>query len=193
VYEVICLSLEFSPFVFLRDLTAWNISGDIIGVLRPVDFIDGAISTSDIKYIDRNIGYGYKRTELTGDELLITVRGTTGITALSDERFSGMNVTKGIAVIRYNANIVNPIYLNEYIKSDESQWYPVIKENWSDMDMEIHVELVRDEGTEPWGTWHIQGEMTQFIIAGTTVTKINRTGNAYKTETRCRAVNTNGK
>ena len=101
-------------------------TGDM-GVLRPVDFVDGGISTSEIKYIDRSIGDGYKRTELTGEELLITVRGTTGITALSDGRFKGMNVTRGIAVIRYRKDIINPLYLNEYLKSDESQFY--IQEN----------------------------------------------------------------
>ena len=97
-------------------------TGDM-GVLRPVDFIDGHISTKSIKYIDRSIGDGFKKTELTGDELLITVRGTTGITALTDERFVGMNVTRGIAVIRYDRNIINPVFLNAYLDSDESQRY----------------------------------------------------------------------
>lgn len=76
-------------------------TGDM-GVLRPVDMVDGKIATTSIKYIDRSIGDGFKKTELTGDELLITVRGTTGITALTDERFKKMNVTRGIAVVRYD-------------------------------------------------------------------------------------------
>lgn len=97
-------------------------TGDL-GVLRPVDFVDGHISTKSIKYIDRSIGDGFKKTELTGDELLITVRGTTGITALTDERFAGMNVTRGIAVIRYDRNKINPVFLNAYLNSDESQRY----------------------------------------------------------------------
>ena len=101
-------------------------TGDM-GVLRPVDLVDGRISTDSIKYIDRKIGAGFQKTELNGDELLITVRGTTGLTALTDKRFSGMNVTRGIAVIRYDAKMVDPIYLNEYLKSDESQRY--IQEN----------------------------------------------------------------
>ena len=101
-------------------------TGDM-GVLRPVDMVDGSIAIDSIKYIDRQIGVGYQKTELTGQELLITVRGTTGITALTDERFSGMNVTRGIAVIRYNSDVINPVYLNEFLKSDESQRY--IQEN----------------------------------------------------------------
>lgn len=97
-------------------------TGDM-GVLRPVDLVDGEISTAAIKYIDRSIGDGFKKTELTGDELLITVRGTTGITALTDVRFKNMNVTRGIAVIRYDRSKINPAYLNAYLNTDESQRY----------------------------------------------------------------------
>lgn len=97
-------------------------TGDM-GVLRPVDIVDGSIVLDKIKFIDREIASGYQKTELTGKELLITVRGTTGVTAVSDKRFCGMNVTRGIAVIRYDEEKINPIYLNEYLKSDESQRY----------------------------------------------------------------------
>ena len=97
-------------------------TGDM-GVLRPVDIVDGKLTMSSIKYIDRSIGEGFKKTELGGDELLITVRGTTGITALTDDRFAGMNVTRGIAVIRYNRKKINPLYLNAYFNTDESQRY----------------------------------------------------------------------
>ena len=85
--------------------------------------IDGRISTAAIKYIDRSVGDGFKKTELTGDELLITVRGTTGITALTDVRFKNMNVTRGIAVIRYDRSKINPAYLNAYLNTNESQHY----------------------------------------------------------------------
>lgn len=97
-------------------------TGDM-GVLRPVDMVDGKISLNSIKYIDRTIGDGFKKTELTGDELLITVRGTTGITALTDKRFKGMNVTRGIAVIRFDRSKINPVYLNAFINTEESQRY----------------------------------------------------------------------
>lgn len=97
-------------------------TGDM-GILRPVDMVDGKISAASIKYISRDIGDSFKKTELTGDELLITVRGTTGITALTDGRFVGMNVTRGIAVIRYDRRKINPIYLKTYLNTDKSQRY----------------------------------------------------------------------
>lgn len=97
-------------------------TGDM-GVIRPVDLVDGKISMESIKHIDRSIGDAFKKTELTGNELLITVRGTTGITALSNRDCKGMNVTRGIAVIRYDRNKINPVYLNAYLNTDESQNY----------------------------------------------------------------------
>ena len=97
-------------------------TGDM-GVLRPVDMVNGEISTHSIKYIDRSIGASFKKTELVGDELLITVRGTTGVTALTDSRFKNMIVTRGIAVIRYDRRKINPIYLNAFLNTDESQQY----------------------------------------------------------------------
>lgn len=97
-------------------------TGDM-GVLRPVDFVDGKINETSIKYIDRTVGEAFKKTELAGNELLITVRGTTGITALTDNSFAGMNVTRGIAVIRYDYEKIDPLYLNSYLKTDESQRY----------------------------------------------------------------------
>ena len=95
-------------------------TGDM-GVLRPVDLVDGRISTSNIKYVNRNIGDGYKRTELNGKEILISVRGTTGLTAITDSRFIGMNVTRGIAVIRFDERKVNSIFLNSALNEPGSQ------------------------------------------------------------------------
>ncbi len=101
-------------------------TGDM-GVIRPVDMSNGAVDLKTIKYINRSIGDGYKRTELNGHEILITVRGTTGEVALSNESLVGMNVTRGIAVIRYDARKINPIYLLRHLVSAESAEY--IQEN----------------------------------------------------------------
>lgn len=51
---------------------------------------------------------------------------------LTDSRFKGMNVTRGIAVIRYDEKKIDPIYLNEYLKMEESQQY--IKEAYKGSD-----------------------------------------------------------
>lgn len=94
-----------------------------LGVLRPVDFDGGRIARKNIKTIDPAISKKYSRTILTGDELLIVVRGATGDVALSDESLKGMNVTRGIAVVRYDRNKISPNYLVGYLRSDEAQRY----------------------------------------------------------------------
>ena len=143
-----------------------------MGVLRPVDLVNGKIDTTSIKYIDRSLGEGFKKTELNGNELLISVRGTTGITALTDDRFVGMNVTRGIAVIRYDNEKINPVYLNTYLKTDESQRY--IREhtrgatlqqiNLSDLRVQQILVPPRDE-QEQFSTFVEQTEKTKATIS----------------------------
>ena len=143
-----------------------------MGVLRPVDLVNGKIDTTSIKYIDRSLGEGFKKTELNGNELLISVRGTTGITALTDDRFVGMNVTRGIAVIRYDNEKINPVYLNTYLNTDESQRY--IREhtrgatlqqiNLSDLRIQQILVPPRDE-QEQFSTFVEQTEKTKATIS----------------------------
>ena len=97
-------------------------TGDV-GIVRPVDLCNGKVFIDSIKYIDKKISNAYKKTELSGDELIITVRGTTGLTALTNHRCAGMNVTRGIAVIRYDKCKINPVYLNSYFNTDDAQHY----------------------------------------------------------------------
>jgi type I restriction enzyme S subunit len=97
--------------------------GKGIGVLRPVDITEGRLSLDNIKYIPAGIEEPYKKTRLNGNEILITVRGTTGDTVLTDKGSKGMNVTRGIAVIRQNDKLVNKMFLNAYLKSEKSSRY----------------------------------------------------------------------
>lgn len=97
-------------------------TGDM-GILRPVDIVDGRLCLKGIKRIDRKIGDSYRRTELTGNEILTVVRGTTGQTVRSEANCIGMNVTRGIAVIRYDPSLIDPDYLVSYMNSDDGQRY----------------------------------------------------------------------
>ena len=94
-----------------------------IGVVRPVDIINNKLIHNNIKKVDPEIEKKYKRTKLDGNEILITVRGTTGNTALSDEKVKWYNVTRGIAVIKPNLELINIFYLNEFLKSDFASRY----------------------------------------------------------------------
>ncbi|WP_417573919.1 hypothetical protein [Parolsenella catena] len=97
-------------------------TGDM-GVLRPVDIVDGYLCLDEVKRIDEKIGYPYRRTELKGTEVLTVVRGATGQTVRSNASCIGMNVTRGIAVIRYDSRLIDPDYLVGYMNSDEGQHY----------------------------------------------------------------------
>ena len=97
-------------------------TGDM-GVLRPVDIADGRLCLDAVKKIDRAIGNSYRRTELMGDEILTIVRGATGQTVRSKVDCAGMNVTRGIAVIRYEPSLINPDYLVGYMNSDNGKRY----------------------------------------------------------------------
>ncbi len=97
-------------------------TGDM-GVLRPVDIVDGYLCLDEVKRIDEKIGYPYRRTELKGTEVLTVVRGATGQTVRSNASCIGMNVTRGIAVIRYDSGLIDPDYLVGYMNSDDGQRY----------------------------------------------------------------------
>jgi type I restriction enzyme, S subunit len=60
-----------------------------------------------LKRIDPKLAEGYKRTKLIGDELLLCVRGTTGIISIATEELKGANVTRGIVPIRFNSLVVH--------------------------------------------------------------------------------------
>ena len=94
-----------------------------IGLLRPVDFHNGSVVLDNLKYIGEAISNLSRKTILEGNELLITVRGTTGLTALTNSNHRGMNVTRGIAVVKYDGRKIVPEYLQAFMSSDESQTY----------------------------------------------------------------------
>ena len=94
-----------------------------IGLLRPVDFHNGSVVLDNLKYIGEAISNLSRKSILEGNELLITVRGTTGLTALTNSNHRGMNVTRGIAVVKYDGRKIVPEYLQAFMSSDESQTY----------------------------------------------------------------------
>jgi type I restriction enzyme S subunit len=76
-------------------------------VIRPTDLTSRFIGLNRLKRIDPKLAEGYKRTKLIGDELLLCVRGTTGIVSIATEELKDANVTRGIVPIRFNSKIIN--------------------------------------------------------------------------------------
>ena len=67
-----------------------------VPVVRPVDLNKKYITVDNLKCTTKSISSSYKRTILRGDEILLGVRGTTGIVGIATEELNGCNVNRGI-------------------------------------------------------------------------------------------------
>jgi type I restriction enzyme S subunit len=82
-----------------------------VPVIRVNNFQNGKINIDDVKCVDKAIEKKYLRTRLKGGELLITVVGSIGETAIATDEMKGWNVARAISV----ANIKETFNIN-YIK-----------------------------------------------------------------------------
>ena len=73
-----------------------------VPVVRPVDMIGTFVKLDGLKKTTVEISNSYKRTILKGDEILMCVRGTTGLVSLVTQELIGANVTRGITPIECN-------------------------------------------------------------------------------------------
>ncbi|KAA0948944.1 hypothetical protein FQ186_03690 [Pseudomonas sp. ANT_H14] len=73
---------------------------DGVPVIKVKDIFDGAICLDDILLTDPRIDAAYKRSRLRTNDLLITIRGTTGRVALLPPVLDGANITQDTARIR---------------------------------------------------------------------------------------------
>jgi type I restriction enzyme S subunit len=75
-----------------------------VPVIRPVDLTKTYINRTGLKLIDPKISDKFKRTLLKGKEILMCVRGTTGVVALASKELADCNVTRGIVPIWFSNN-----------------------------------------------------------------------------------------
>ncbi|MBX2910103.1 MAG: restriction endonuclease subunit S [Chitinophagales bacterium] len=75
-----------------------------VPVIRPVDLTKTIITRQGLKLIDPKISEQFKRTVLKGGELLMCVRGTTGVVSIASSELAGCNVTRGITPIWFSDN-----------------------------------------------------------------------------------------
>lgn len=74
---------------------------DGIPVVRPVDLIGTYVNKALLKKVSPEISDSYKRTILKGNEILICVRGTTGVVSFATEDMKECNVTRGIVPLSF--------------------------------------------------------------------------------------------
>lgn len=70
-----------------------------IPVVRPIDLTDTYVFRKGLKCTSEEIASAYKRTVLRGNELLMCVRGTTGVVSIASSELVGCNTTRGITPI----------------------------------------------------------------------------------------------
>ncbi len=77
-------------------------------IVRPVDLTSKVIGLRNLKRIAPELAESYKRSALQGGELLLCVRGTTGVVSIAAPELAGANVTRGIVPIRFNRSLMLP-------------------------------------------------------------------------------------
>jgi type I restriction enzyme S subunit len=75
-------------------------------IVRPTDLTTKVIQLNGLKRIDPVLAGGYRRTALLGGELLLCVRGSTGVVSIASEELADANVTRGIVPIRFDESHV---------------------------------------------------------------------------------------
>ena len=76
-----------------------------IPVVRPVDLHCKYVNRDRLKCTSASISNSYSRTILRGDEILLCVRGTTGIVALATKELNGCNVNRGIVPLFFGKDV----------------------------------------------------------------------------------------
>jgi type I restriction enzyme S subunit len=76
-------------------------------VVRPTDLTTKFIELDGLKRIEPKLANAYARTTLRGGELLLCVRGSTGMVSIALPELAGANVTRGIVPIRFDARYIN--------------------------------------------------------------------------------------
>jgi type I restriction enzyme S subunit len=93
---------------------------DFDGVMfvRGGDVFDCKILTDQLRRIPRAISAQYKRTLLTGGEILISLVGYPGEVALVPPSLAGANIARQVAMVRLDPNQpISPDYICTFLKS----------------------------------------------------------------------------
>ena len=93
---------------------------DGVPVVRPVDLVGMFVYKKGLKKTTKAISDSYKRTILNGNEILLCVRGTTGIMSLATKELNGCNVTRVIVPLSFD-NDITKMYVYHVLKTNKLQ------------------------------------------------------------------------
>ncbi len=90
-----------------------------IPIVRPIDLVDTFVRKDNLKRTSVDISNAYKRTILRGDEILMCVRGTTGVVSMASDELKGCNTTRGIVPLFFDS--INRWFVYYLIKQPSMQ------------------------------------------------------------------------
>ena len=90
-----------------------------IPIVRPIDLVDTFVRKDNLKRTSIDISNAYKRTILRGDEILMCVRGTTGVVSMASDELKGCNTTRGIVPLFFDS--INRWFVYYLIKQQSMQ------------------------------------------------------------------------
>ena len=91
-----------------------------VPIVRVNNFKGGRIDPRDALKIDLEIERKYRRSRLQGGELLLTLVGTIGLSAIAPDDLCGWNVARAVGVVPLKEN-VDTRWLNFVLRSQPSQ------------------------------------------------------------------------
>lgn len=93
-----------------------------IPIIRVNNFKNGVLDDSDVLRVSESIEENYRRTRLQGGEVLLTLVGSVGQTAIVSDDLAGWNVARAIAVIRPSKE-VSAKWLSICLQSAEARHF----------------------------------------------------------------------
>ena len=101
---------------------------DGVPIVRVNNFIEGGIDTTNALRIDSEIEAKYRRSRLQGGELLITLVGSMGLTAIAAEELRGWNVARAVGVVPLRAD-ADKRWINFVVRSKPAQDFILMRAN----------------------------------------------------------------
>ena len=91
-----------------------------VPIVRVNNFKDGRVDTRDALRVDPKIERKFQRSRLQGGELLLTLVGTMGLSAIVPDELHGWNIARAVGVVPLNED-VDKRWLNFVLRSQPSQ------------------------------------------------------------------------
>ena len=82
-----------------------------VKVLRCSDVKDGYLDASNVRTVTPELSDEYKRTVLSGGEVIVNVRGTLGGCAIVPKEFAGANIAREVALLDVEESKANPKFI----------------------------------------------------------------------------------